>query len=292
MSFFRNGGGLGLAGVTIFSGSLPATRIAVSAFDPLVLTCLRALLAGLIALVILRSLRVKIPARVHLPGLLLVMGGVVIGFPLLTALAVQKISSAHALVYMGMLPLLTALFSVLRTEERPPARFWFFSLTGSLVIAGYAIRQSGTAVNGGDLMMLAAITVCGLGYAEGARLARALGSWQVTCWALVLSLPISLPSALYWHPDTLDQIGLPAWLGLGYVTLFSMLIGFFFWYAGLARGGIAAVGQLQLLQPFLGFLLAFALLDETVTPAMLLVAGAVLVCVAGARSATARPQPK
>ena len=132
--------------------------------------------------------------------------------------------------------------------------------------------------------MLAAIVVCGLGYAEGARLSRTLGGWQVISWALVLSLPVmvALSYPLPW-PPTFAGIGAPAWIGLAYVSLFSMLIGFVFWYRGLAQGGIAAVGQLQLLQPFFGLALAATLLHEPVTPAMILVTVAVIGCVAAAR---------
>jgi drug/metabolite transporter (DMT)-like permease len=131
--------------------------------------------------------------------------------------------------------------------------------------------------------MLGAIAVCGLGYAEGAKLARRLGGWQVISWALVLSLPVMIPLALLLRPPALAGITGPAWIGLGYVSLFSMLIGFVFWYRGLARGGIAAVSQLQLLQPFLGLVLAATLLRETVTPLMLATTLVVILCVAGAR---------
>ena len=131
--------------------------------------------------------------------------------------------------------------------------------------------------------MLAAILVCGLGYAEGARLSRTLGGWQVISWALVLSLPVMAVLMALTLPESFAGIGAPAWLGLAYVSLFSMLIGFVFWYSGLAQGGIAAVGQLQLLQPFFGLALAATLLGETVSPAMLAVTVAVIACVAGAR---------
>src|SRR5690606_9996416 len=135
----------------------------------------------------------------------------------------------------------------------------------------------------GDGLMLAAVAVCGLGYAEGAKLSRTLGGWQVISWALLLSLPLMLPLAVYSMPKTFSGIGQPAWLGLGYVSLFSMLIGFVFWYRGLAQGGIAAVGQLQLLQPFFGLALAASLLGETVSTTMLAVTVGVILCVAGAR---------
>jgi len=273
----------GLIGVLIFSGSLPATRVAVLEFDPLFLTVARASLAGLLALALLLAAGAPRPSRSQLLPLAVVALGVVVGFPLLTALALQTVTSAHSIVFLGLLPLATAAFGVLRGGERPRPAFWGFSVLGSLLVVGFAVAQGLTASPRGDLLMLLAIVVCGLGYAEGARLSRSLGGWQVICWALVLALPVMLALALYRLPASVAGITLPAWLSLGYVSLFSMLIGFVFWYRGLAQGGIAAVGQLQLLQPFFGLALAAGLLGEAVSPAMLGVTVAVILCVAGAR---------
>lgn len=273
----------GLIGVLIFSGSLPATRVAVLEFDPLFLTVARASLAGLLALALLLVAGAPRPSRSQLLPLAVVAMGVVVGFPLLTALALQTVTSAHSIVFLGLLPLATAAFGVLRGGERPRPAFWGFSVLGSLLVVGFAVAQGLTASPRGDLLMLLAIVVCGLGYAEGARLSRSLGGWQVICWALVLALPVMLALALYRLPAGVAGITLPAWLSLGYVSLFSMLIGFVFWYRGLAQGGIAAVGQLQLLQPFFGLALAAGLLGEAVSPAMLGVTVAVILCVAGAR---------
>src|SRR5262249_19153559 len=156
-----------------------------------------------------------------------------------------------------------------RGGERPRAAFWLFSCLGSALVAGFALSQGVTASPVGDLLMLAAVVVCGLGYAEGAKLSRRLGGWQVISWALVMSLPVMLALALGTMPPSLADIGGAAWMGLAYVSLFSMLIGFIFWYRGLALGGIAAVGQLQLLQPFFGLALAATLLGEQVSGVML-----------------------
>jgi drug/metabolite transporter (DMT)-like permease len=131
--------------------------------------------------------------------------------------------------------------------------------------------------------MIAAIVVCGLGYAEGATLSRRLGGWQVICWALLLSLPLMAAIALFTLPHAWDRIGAPAWAGLAYVSVFSMMIGFVFWYRGLALGGIAGVGQLQLLQPFFGLLLAGMLLGEPVAWTMIASTVVVVFCVAGAK---------
>jgi drug/metabolite transporter (DMT)-like permease len=273
----------GLIGVVIFSGSLPATRVAVMQFDPVFLTVARAGIAGLLALCLLLAFREKRPTRRDAASLMVVALGVVVGFPLLTALALQHITSAHSIVFIGLLPLATAIFGVIRGGERPKPAFWIFSLLGSALVAGFALSQGLDASAAGDALMLAAIVVCGLGYAEGARLSRTLGGWQVISWALVLSLPVMIALALLYMPPSFSVIGPPAWIGLAYVSLFSMLIGFVFWYRGLAQGGIAAVGQLQLLQPFFGLALAAALLDEPVTATMLGATVAVILCVAGAR---------
>jgi drug/metabolite transporter (DMT)-like permease len=273
----------GFIGVVIFSASLPATRVAVMDFDPLFLTVARASIAGLMALVLLLLFRQKRPARSDLLSLVIVALGVVIGFPLLTALALKHVTSAHSIIFIGLLPLATAIFGVLRGGERPRPAFWLFSCLGSALVAGFALSQGISAAPAGDLLMLAAIIVCGLGYAEGAKLSRTLGGWQVISWALVLSLPLMLVLSLIALPPSLSHIGQPAWIGLAYVSLFSMLIGFVFWYRGLALGGIAAVGQLQLLQPFFGLALAATLLHETVSPVMIGITVAVVFCVAGAR---------
>jgi len=273
----------GLIGVVIFSGSLPATRVAVMQFDPVFLTAARAAIAGLLAVCLLLIFRQKRPGRSDLVSLAIVAFGVVLGFPLLTALALQHVTSAHSIVFIGLLPLATAIFGVMRGGERPKPAFWIFSLLGSALVVGFALSQGFAAAPLGDALMLAAIIVCGLGYAEGARLSRTLGGWQVISWALVISLPIMLVLSVMLMPARFDGIDMPAWFSLGYVSLFSMLIGFVFWYRGLALGGIAAIGQLQLLQPFFGLALAATLLRESVSALMLATTLAVILCVAGAR---------
>jgi drug/metabolite transporter (DMT)-like permease len=274
----------GAIGVFIFSGSLPATRVAVSGFDPVFLTGARAAIAGLLGLLLLAVFREKRPALPDILSLGAVALGVVVGFPLLTALALQHMTSAHSLVFIGLLPLATAAFGVLRGGERPRPAFWLCALAGSALVAGFAWVKGGGAISRGDLLMLLAILTCGFGYAEGGRLSRRLGGWQVISWALVLSLPVMLALTVLTAPLSLGTVPLAAWFGLGYVALFSMLIGFVFWYRGLALGGIAAVGQLQLLQPLLGLGLAALVLGEKVDAGMIAVTLAVVACVAGAKS--------
>jgi drug/metabolite transporter (DMT)-like permease len=283
MKTSMEGWGSGLAGVIIFSGSLPATRVAVADFSPLFLTSARAVIAALLGAALLLALRQPRPSRDTLLSLAIVALGVVVGFPLLTALALQYITSAHSIVFVGLLPLATAIFGVLRGGERPKPLFWLFSGIGSATVVGFALNSGGEVSLAGDLLMVAAIVACGLGYAEGAKLSRRLGGWQVISWALILSLPLMAIIALVSLPETFAGIDGGAWAGLAYVSVFSMLIGFVFWYRGLALGGIAAVGQLQLLQPFFGLLLAAVLLHERVSPLMLVTTLAIVLCVAGAR---------
>ncbi len=273
----------GFIGVLIFSGSLPATRVADAGFSPLFLTGARATIAGVLGLGLLLVFREKPPGRREILPLLIVASGVVVGFPLLTALALQHLTASRSILYIGLLPLSTAAFAVLRGGERPHPAFWLFSLLGSLLIAGYALARGAGAVSTGDAMMLGAIIICGLAYAEGAKLSRTLGGWQVVSWALVLSLPIMGVLMVASWPSTWGQVAGTAWIGLGYVSVFSMLIGFLFWYRGLAQGGIATVGQLQLLQPGFGLILAGTLLHETIGWPLITVMGAVAACVAAAK---------
>ena len=273
----------GFLGVLIFSASLPATRLAVAEFPPVFLTAARASIAGVLAAVLLLLFRQERPKREELASLVIVALGVVVGFPLLTALALQYVTSAHSIVFIGLLPLATSIFAVIRGGERPHPAFWIFSCLGSALVVSFAFSRGFSGISYGDGLMLLAIIVCGLGYAEGARLSRHLGGWQVISWALVLSWPVMGPLTLATMPSTFAGISFGAWASLFYVSVFSMLVGFVFWYRGLALGGIAVVGQLQLLQPFFGLALASLVLHEEVSIQMLLTAVAVVFCVFAAR---------
>ncbi|MCC5777532.1 DMT family transporter [Nitratireductor sp. B36] len=277
------GWGSGLLGIVIFSGSLPATRVAVADFSPVFLTSARAVIAALLGAALLMSLRQARPQPSDIRSLVVVSAGVVIGFPLLTALALQHITSAHSIVFIGLLPLATAIFGVMRGGERPKPMFWLFSCMGSATVVAFALSSGGSRSLEGDFLMIAAIILCGLGYAEGARLSRRLGGWQVISWALVLSAPIMLLLSLLTLPSSWEGVTAPAWLSLAYVSVFSMLVGFVFWYRGLALGGIAGVGQLQLLQPFFGLCLAGILLGEPIETTMIAATALIVIFVAFAK---------
>ncbi len=273
----------GLLGVIIFSGSLPATRIAVLDLDPFFVTVARATIAGILALIVLLINKEKFPQKTQFLSLGIVALGVVIGFPLLSALALRYVTSAHSIVFVGILPVSTAVFGIIRGGERPRPVFWIFSILGSLFVVGYALMQGISSSPVGDILMLLSVILCGLGYAEGGKLSKTLGGWQVISWALVFSLPVALPLTYIFLPTTVAHVGIGAWTSLAYVSFFSMFIGFIFWYKGLAQGGIASVGQLQLLQPFFGLILAASLLREEVSIGMLFVTIAVILCVGGAK---------
>ncbi|MGB8809476.1 MAG: DMT family transporter [Acinetobacter calcoaceticus] len=284
MNRFMNGWVNGFIGVAIFAGSLPATRVAVMGFEPGFLTAARAAIAGILGLILILVLKQKKPAKQDWWPLAIVAIGVVIGFPLFTALALQYMNAAHSIVFVSLLPLATAIFAVMRGGEKPNQFFWIFAVLGSAVVFAYMFFISGdTSLGIGDFYMLMAIIFCGFGYAEGGVLSRKIGGWQVICWALILSLPFMLFLTIFYMPTSFQNISASAVVGLIYVSLFSMLIGFFFWYKGLAQGGIAAISQLQLLQPLMGLAIAAALLHEHVSWSMLVVTAATLLCVAAAK---------
>lgn len=273
----------GFIGVVLFSGGLPATKLAVMEMSPTFVTIVRAAVAGVLALIVLWLGKEKRPVKKDLIPLLLVSLGCVVGFPLLSALALQYLTSAHSIVFLGMLPLATAVFGVMRGGERPHPIFWLFSIVGSLLVIGYAVSQGIPASPIGDILMLLAVILCGMGYAEGAKLSKTLGGWQVISWALVLALPVMIPLFFIYFPADIQNVSFQGWFGMAYISLFSMFIGFIFWYKGLAQGGIATVGQLQLLQPFFGLALAAWLLHEQVSVGMLGVTVGVILCVAGTK---------
>lgn len=273
----------GFIGVFIFSGSLPATKLAVQSFDPLFLTGVRAVIAACAAvtcLILYKQLNCKQLTGQKIRSLSIVAIGVVVGFPLFTALALETIDSAHAIVFVGLLPLSTALFGVLRAKEKTTFKFWLFALLGASFVVGFMLNQNQNLhMKLGDLYMLIAIVLCGLGYAEGAVLTKSLTSWSVICWALILASPVMLGVMLYDFPQNWNDVSAGSIWALIYVSLFSMLIGFFFWYKGLSLGGVAEVGQIQLIQPFFGFALSAWLLSEPVNISMLITSIAVICCV-------------
>jgi drug/metabolite transporter (DMT)-like permease len=274
------GFGYGFLGVLIFSLTLPATRIAVSGFDPIFVGLGRAIVAAGLALILLLATRQPLPPLRFLPRFYIVVVGVVIGFPLLSAIAMRDASASHGAVITGLLPLSTALCGVWRADERPSLAFWLFASLGSALVIGFALLSGGGSLQLADLALLGAVAAAGLGYAEGAVLSRTFGAWQVICWALVLSIPILLPIVWPHIPSNIASVSLVAMLGFLYVSVFSMFLGFFAWYRGLALGGVARIGQIQLLQPFLTLVASALFLGEHLSLTTLSFAAGVIICVA------------
>ncbi|MBC9730457.1 DMT family transporter [Streptomyces sp. TRM68367] len=267
-------------GVTAFSLTFPATAWGLEGFGPWSLVAVRCVLAALIAGGCLLALRVPLPARRHWPGLAVVAGGVVLGFPMLTTLALRTSTTAHAAVVVGLLPLTTALFSTLRVGSRPSRTFWTAALAGAAAVLAFTVQQSGGALTAADAYLFAALLVCAAGYTEGGRLARAMPGWQVIGWALVLCLPLAAAGAglaLAHEPVRLTVHGVT---GLLWVAAGSQFLGLVVWYRGMAAIGIPKASQLQLAQPLLTLVWSVLLLGEHLTVAAPLTAAAVLVCIA------------
>ncbi|NRR29778.1 DMT family transporter [Oxalobacteraceae bacterium] len=284
---------LGLVGVAIFSLTLPFTRMAVSTLDPAFVALGRALVAALLAAVWLLWKRAPLPPTSALPALALVSLGCIIGFPWLTSIAMRTLPASHGAVLVGILPLATAVFAALGGQEKPSAGFWGMALLGSVLVVGFALRQNGGSFHPADLAMFGAVILASMGYAAGGRLSQTLGGQQVICWALLLSVPLLLPLVLWLSWDQADAIvhaGARAWTGFAYVSVFSMFIGFFFWYRGMALGGVARVGQVQLVQPFLTLLGSSLILGEALETATVLFAIAVIAVVALGRKMQVKRQ--
>ena len=273
---------LGVLGVSIFALTLPMTRLAVGPagapeLPPLFVTAGRAALAALLSIVFLRVTGAGRPPRRLWPALLLCAAGTVIGFPLFLALALRQVEAVHAAVVTGALPLATAAIAALAYRQRPSFGFWACAVLGCALVLAFAARAGGGRLGWADGLLLLAVLSAAAGYVAGAGATRELGAERVICWVLVLSLPLTAPLMWLSWPEHPASAG--AWAGFAYVTLFSMWLGFFAWYRGLALGGTVRVSQVQLLQPFLALLFAVPILGETLDAATLLFSLAVIAVV-------------
>ncbi len=279
-------------GVVAFSLTFPATAWGLEGFGPWSLIAVRSVLAAVIAGGCLLAVgvpprersrargRVPLPERRHWFGLAVVGGGVVLGFPLLTTLALQTSTTAHAAVVVGLLPLTTALLSALRLGTRPSRTFWIAALAGAAAVLAFTVQQSGGALTTADAYLFGALLVCAAGYTEGGRLARVMPGWQVIGWALVLCVPLTVPMAavaLSFEPVHLTAHSVT---GLLWVAAGSQFLGLVVWYRGMAAIGIPKASQLQLAQPLLTLVWSVLLLGEHLTVAAPLTAAAVLICIA------------
>lgn len=273
----------GLVAVVAFALTVPATRVAAPALGGLLVGTGRAVIAGVLAAAMLAARRDALP-RAHLRGLGAVAAGVVLGFPVCSALALEHVSGMHAVVVIGLLPLTTAVVTAVRGQERHPAGFWAASALGAATVVAYAWARGARSVEGADVLLLLACLLAGVGYAEGAVLTRALGGARVIAWASVLALPLSLPLSALAVTLYRPQLTPPALLSLGWLGSVSSFLAFFAWYHALARGGVGRVGALQLLQPVFGVAFTARLLGEPLTPYELSAVGAIVPCILLARA--------
>ena len=278
---------LGALGVVCFSLTFPATTAAEAAFSPVVVGVGRAVPAAALGAAVLAARHERLlPPRAVLSRMLVVAVTVGAGFGLLTALALRHVSSVHGAVLTGLIPAATAGLAVWRARERPRSGYWAALGAGLAIVLGFALTEGGGRLRPADLLLLAAIVVAGIGYTEGGILARQYGGWRIICWALILALPLTIPvTALGWLASPPRHVTASAVAGLAYVSLVSMCLGFFAWYQGLASGGVARVGRLQLAQPALTLVWSVLLLREHVSWLTAMAAAAVIAVTAVGRNA-------
>jgi drug/metabolite transporter (DMT)-like permease len=267
---------VGLIGVVCIAGTLPAMRLAVPYLDPWFLTAARAALAGVVAAAIPAAQGRRLPPRQQWSEFAIACACLVYGFPLFSAIAMETVPAANGGVVLGLLPLATALAATLVAGERPSVGFW---LAGTAAVIAFSLRKGGGAPAGGDILLLLAVISGGIGYTYGGKLSAHRAGWEVIAWQAVMSLPIAIPATVLLWPANAGAVPPSAWGALIYVGLVSQLVGFFFWTAGLPLGGIARVGQMQLLQPFLIVLMAAIVNREPVEPVTLGFIAAVIVTV-------------
>lgn len=263
---------LGLLGVAIFAMTLPMTRLAVGAagdpqLPPGFVTAGRAACAGLLSSIYLGLTGAPRVQRRHLRALAVSALGTVFGFPLFLGLALRQVDAVHAAVVSGLMPMATAVAAAIYFRQRPSTGFWACAVLGCMVVLAFAVHRGGGRLSVADGLLLTAVAFSAIGYVAGARVAAEVPAEQVICWVLVLSLPATVPAMLLTWPTL--PVRASAWGGFLYVTLFSMWLGFFAWYRGLALGGTVRVSQVQLVQPFLSLLFAVPVLGERLDGATL-----------------------
>ena len=256
---------LGFIGVLMFSLTLPFTRIAVAELSPYFVTFGRSSLGGICALLLFLFTKPKLPTKSQFIRLSVMALGVVYGFPLFVSLAMKTLPSAHGGIVLGVLPLATAVVGALRFNERPSLAFWITAVMGSLLVITYASLNGSGGLSSEDWLLFVAIASASIGYSEGGKLSEEMSSVEVISWALVLTLPINIFLTYQYIDFEISTVSTSAIISFVYVGLISMYIAFFFWYRGIALGGVARVGQVQLLQPFLTLVGAYFLLDEQIT---------------------------
>ena len=270
---------IGFVGISIFSLTLPFTQMAVNEMSPFFVAFARASIAGICALILLIFTKSKFPNKIQIRRLIIIVIGVIYGFPIFTSIAMKTLPSSHSGIVLGILPLAMSLFAAIKYKEKPSSSFWIISIFGTFIVISYTFIDNNGSLMIEDVWLLFAILFAAIGYSEGGTLAKEMGSIGVISWALVISLPINLFASYLFYEINYTSISFQAIISLTYVGLFSMFIGFFFWYKGIAIGGISRVGQVQLIQPFLTIVGAYFLTNEKITTLNILFAFMVLIVI-------------
>lgn len=278
----------GLLGVILFSLTLPVTRLIVPYLDPIFIGLGRSVVAALVASIILFAPKEAFPTKRQAKLLLLTAIGIIAGFPVLTGFGMQTVPASHGSVVIGLLPLLTAVFAVIISNERPSLGFWVAAIIGALLVVSYSLLQGDMELHIGDIYLVGASILGAFGYAMSGKIAREIGGWQVICWVNVLGLPFTIVGAWFVKPENFSAVSFETWMGFIYLALASQLFGFFLWNKGLVLGGIARVSQTQLLQPFFSIVAAIFLLGEQVNLQTYVFAIAVVVAIAITRKMQVR----
>ena len=275
---------LGVLGMLGFSGTLVATRVAVADFTPLDITCARIVMAGMLgaAFLILTDKRTRPDRHLLLP--ILVMGlGLAVGYPFFLALALETVPAVHGAVVTGLAPAATAVIAVLRTGERPPLPFWIACVTGFCAVLYFAYDAGDGHLSLADSWLFLGMLSLGIAYVEGGRVSRELGGTVTLSWAMLFLTPIAI-ILLVLRVSEIDAttVSTASWVSLTYLGIVSMFLASVFWYRGLALGGIARIGQINLLLPLtaLGWSALFLGEEITVTAIVCsaIVLGAMIVC--------------
>jgi drug/metabolite transporter (DMT)-like permease len=281
---------LGIIGTCLFGATLPATRLAVAFFDPFFVTTSRAVVAGLLGLVVLLVTRRSWPSQ-RMAGELIAAGlGTIVGYPILIALALTTVPPSHGGVVLGIVPLATMACAAILVHERPTLGFWLASAAGSLLVIWFVVRHNeGTTISHGDLFLLGAVVTAAFAYTLSGRLSAQRPGWEVISWQVAMFLPLSAVATYFLWPANIADAPIGAWAGLAYVSTVSMYLGFFVFNAAMALAGVARVGQLTLLQPFVIVALSIPVNGEKFAPETVLFAAAVVaVVVVGQRMGVKR----
>lgn len=283
---------LGFIGIVCFSFTLPATSIAVPYFGETIVGLGRTVIAAIIVGTVFTVKKQSLPSKAQFKSLLIVAVGAVLAFPLFTTYAMKSLPVSHGAIELALLPLATAGFAMWRGGERPSKRYWIASVTGAITVIMYAVFLGLGQLHKGDFALIAAVILLGLSYAEGGKLSKELGSWQVIAWAILIGAPFFIIPVGLGISDSMLQAPIEAWISLFYLGIVSQFLAYVAWYGGMSLGGIARVGQIQYLQPFLMIGFSVLFLGESVTWITIILAMVVVLCVIVGKNADSRQSLK